>query len=60
LPRWWCQIPPQKLLFSQTASNLNYKVYSVMMIEYKEKPAYLLGYVYAANIKKWWQHCHCQ
>jgi hypothetical protein len=31
-----------------------------MMIEYKEKPAYLLGYVYAANIKKWWQHCHCQ
>jgi hypothetical protein len=51
LPRWWCQIPLQKLLFhrqadSHYASNLNHKVYPVIRIEDKENPAYLLGYAY--------------
>jgi hypothetical protein len=55
LPRWWCQIPPpppetafffHRQADSHYASNLNHKVYSVMRIEDKEKPAYLLGYAY--------------
>jgi hypothetical protein len=43
------KIPPRNYFFhrqadSHYASNLNHKVYPVMRIEDKEKPAYLLGY----------------
>ena len=43
--------PPRNCFFhrqadSHYASNLNHKVYPVMRIEDKEKPAYLLGYAY--------------
>jgi hypothetical protein len=45
------KIPPRNYFFhrqadSHYASNLNHKVYPVMRIEDKEKPAYLLGYAY--------------
>jgi hypothetical protein len=45
------KFPPRNYFFhrqadSHYASNLNNKVYSVMRIEDKEKPAYLLGYAY--------------
>jgi hypothetical protein len=54
LPRWWCQNPPRNYFFhrqadSHYASNLNHKLSTVMRIEDKEKPAYLLGYAYVAN-----------
>jgi hypothetical protein len=46
------KFPPKNCFFhrqadSHYASNLNHKVYPVMRIEDKEKPAYLLGYAYA-------------
>ena len=46
------KIPPRNYFFhrqadSHYASNLNHKLSSVMRIEDKEKPAYLLGYAYA-------------
>jgi hypothetical protein len=55
LSRWWCQIPPRNCFFhrqadSHYASNLNHKVYTVMMIEDKEKPVYLLGYAYGRTL----------
>jgi hypothetical protein len=45
------KIPPRNYFFhrqadSHYASNLNHKVYTVMRIEYKKKPAYLLGHAY--------------
>jgi hypothetical protein len=45
------KIPPRNYFFhrqadSHYASNLNHKLSAVMTIEYKEKPAYLLGYAY--------------
>jgi hypothetical protein len=51
------KFPPRNCFFhrqadSHYASNLNHKVYSVMRIEDKEKPAYLLGYAYGPENKK--------
>jgi hypothetical protein len=51
------KFPPKNCFFhrqadSHYASNLNHKVYAVMRIEDKKKPAYLLGYAYDQNAPK--------
>jgi hypothetical protein len=49
------KFPPETTFFhrqadSHYASNLNHKLSSVMRIEDKEKPAYLLGYAYGLMV----------